>query len=558
MEFVLGVHSGINASAAVCELSGHQRLYALQEERLTGEKNYTGFPTKAISECLQKVHELGGSIALAAHASQVVQTKHLRRGFLSSLMATFPERHFDPHTNELRAQLLTRERQSAPRVLTAELYELGLTVPVLVLDHHESHAATAAFGLNAGSQDGSMVVTCDGSGDGLSSTVWLMQDGALTKVGETPDAASIGLLYMWTTFDYGFRPQEDEYKLMGMAPYVSLKDARPVANLFRDYVGITTDGLGFEAPHGDVQRAWPLIRNRLGRARFDHVFAGLQMFTEEILVDWLVQLVNQFRPRRVLGSGGVFMNVKVNQAIQQALPVPFHAFPSCGDESLSLGAAYLGARCLGVQTAPIRHLFLDPRGCENALDVTPTRPVVNGVDALEKVSSMLARGALIGRCAGHMEFGARALGNRSLLCHPGDSAASDRLNRAVKQRDFWMPFAPAVAEEHADALLEQNGISPRDRWMTTAFQTTQVGRSALAACVQPADGTARAQIVDRRENGDFHDLLLHCERAYGVAAVLNTSMNAHGHPLVRTSNQAISFMRHHKLDGLLLGNALIC
>lgn len=555
-EFVLGIHSGLNASAAVSPVSRNGRVFALQEERLTGEKNFFGFPDQAIKACRDKVSELGGHIALAAHASTYLQMDHLPRGHLESRMAGFQERRFEPEDLARRRDTYARLAKEAPRTLDERLVQLGVSTPVSVEDHHVSHARTAAYGLRGGLQEGALVLTCDGAGDGACATVSVARGGVLHEVARTDESASPGLIYMWTTFAYGFRPHEDEYKLMGMAPYVGREDCRDIVNIFEGFLCLSADGSGFKAPRGDVQRVWPQIREELGRRRFDHVFAGLQFFLEDLLVEWVTTLVAAHRPPAVFAAGGVFMNIKANQAIQKSLSVPFEAFPSAGDESLSIGAALSGADSLRGAFPGLDDLYLDPTDTWPASH-SWSRPPLVGDDAIKSAARLLGEGKILARFDGAMEFGARALGNRSLLCNPSNVQAAEALNRKLKHRDFWMPFAPAVREEEALDFLMPNGASKFNPWMTSAFHTTDTGRTLLAACVQPGDGTARAQVVSEAVSPGFHRLLSACSLEFGVGAVLNTSMNIHGEPLVRTYEQAMHFFETTDLEGIIIGDQLV-
>jgi len=172
------------------------------------------------------------------------------------------------------------------------------------------------------------------------------------------------------------------------------------------------------------------------------------------------------------------------------------------------------------------------------------------------VAARLAQGRVVGRCSGRMEFGARALGNRSILADPRSPAMVRVINEKIKNRDFWMPFAPAILQERADKYLA-NPKCLAAPFMTVAFETRDIARQHLAAAIHPADFTARPQLVDRMQNPEFHALIAEFEKLTGVGGVLNTSFNLHGEPIVRSAADAFRVFELTDIDDLWVGDALI-
>jgi predicted NodU family carbamoyl transferase len=235
-------------------------------------------------------------------------------------------------------------------------------VPLRLYDHHIAHGAAAYYGLRQRPAQPYLVLTCDGFGDGACATVAAWQEGDRQEIARTDMRNSLGLLYFWTTHAYGFRPHEDEYKLMGMAPYASPRRSAEVAGIYRRYLGLDESGLRFSRRTcTSVELSWPRLADELRGRRFDDVFGGLQRFTEDLLSRWVESAVQATGLTRVLAGGGVFMNVKANQRIA-ALPIveDFGAFPSCGDESLAVGAYYLAAaeRYGEAAVLPLPHCYL--------------------------------------------------------------------------------------------------------------------------------------------------------------------------------------------------------
>jgi carbamoyltransferase len=189
-----------------------------------------------------------------------------------------------------------------------------------------------------------------------------------------------------------------------------------------------------------------------------------------------------------------------------------------------------------------------------SLDVT--RYDVEKNPTPDRIAALLQEGKILARCAGRMEFGQRALGNRSILADPGNLVVKERINAAIKSRDFWMPFAPVVLDSYADRYL----INPKkleSPHMTLGFETTPEGYAAMIAACHPADRTARAQILRRETNPVLYSILEAFERKTERGALLNTSFNLHGHPIVNTPAEAVFVLENSGLDGLVMNHYLI-
>ncbi|MFQ5692759.1 MAG: carbamoyltransferase C-terminal domain-containing protein, partial [Nitrospinota bacterium] len=246
--------------------------------------------------------------------------------------------------------------------------------------------------------------------------------------------------------------------------------------------------------------------------------------------------------------------------------------PSCGDESNAIGAAYQvlygdrpggpgGDR--GDGFVPLENLYLgpesSPREIEEAMrqaGVSDRHEVRRPADVEAEAAALLVKDGVVARMAGRMEFGARALGNRSILADPRDYRVVARINKMIKSRDFWMPFAPTIlAERSAKYLKNPKGLeSP---FMMLAFDTTPEGREALPAATHPYDFTARAQLLRERDNPAYHRLIRRFEERTGVGAVLNTSFNLHGDPIVCSPAEALETFERSGLPHLILGEFLI-
>ena len=560
-DYIIGFYAGHNASACIGYKG--ELVYAIQEERLTGEKNYWGVPANAIQACLRHTGAKPRDLCAIVHGGNRVSARYHSR---DDVLRAY-RRH-----GSIVGRI--RQRLAMPIILAVKptfgqstvlecLAKLELEdVPTTFYDHHTSHAASAYYGLRKQNSERHLVLTCDGSGDTLSATVRVMGPEGDNVVATTSWHDSLGAIYSWVTFGLGFVPLEHEYKLMGMAPYAPPEAAEQMAQVFHKYLGMDGHGLGFKRrTRRRTNDLIELLLKDLRGKRFDYICAGLQHFTENILCDWSRNAVIATGIRDVLGAGGVFMNVKANKRIAELSEVnSFQAFPSCGDETLSIGAFYLeAAKQFGnSHVASLKHFYLGdditPQMAERAANMSECR-VVKPSNVAVEVATILASGQPIARCAGRMEFGARALGNRSILADPRNHDVVRVINQMVKKRDFWMPFAPMVRTEDQQLYLRnpKNLTSP---FMMMTFDTRENFRDIIAA-VHNADLTCRAQILTRDNNPEMYDILDAFHRLTGRGVILNTSFNLHGFPIVRTADEAVDVLRRSGLEHLQIGEYIL-
>ncbi|MTJ81269.1 MAG: hypothetical protein F8N37_09650 [Telmatospirillum sp.] len=562
---VLGVSDRANAAAVLVSPDG--ALRGLQEERPLRRKNAGGPPIRSIGWLLADngltpadIDELAlvdrmpdpGALSLA---------QRFRRG------DDWRDR-FRDKAGEFAKALFPAARSLARQRLEPYL-ALGFAAGrIRTYDHHDCHAATAYHGWGRYDRP-ILVVTCDGDGDGLCATVSVGRDGRLERIAAIDASQSLGHLFSLVTFLTGMTPNEHEYKLMGMAPY-----AQPgAAARIRDRL------LGLFDWDGSGRPLWrrrpgvppvPAMRRTVERLfaeeRFDAVMGGTQLFMEAMLCEWIRRAIRLTGIREVAAAGGVFMNVKANKAVMEMEEVAdLFVFPSCGDETGALGALYL-ARAAGAGVAgvpPLSTFYLGPDWDDDGIEeilaplVAESRITVERPQDLNRaIVDCLLQGEVVGRFAGREEFGARSLGNRALLADPRDPAVIPVINAMIKNRDFWMPFACSVQEEHAKRYL----INPKSLpapYMILSFDTTRDGQSDLRAGIHPYDHSCRPQVVRRQDNPPFWALIEAFRRETGVAGLLNTSLNLHGLPLAHRPADALEVMFHSGLRRLAIGPFLV-
>ena len=561
---ILGINDSHGASA--CILVDGRLLAAVQEERLNRVKNWQGFPAQSIATVLE-ISGLDVSdidvVALSGLHSPVPKSKAERMQEYAAASS--------PLTNMKRIVKLTpaqnwyRSRRRRERLELIE--QVGIpSNRVVLVEHHLAHAAAAYYGWGNLDED-ILVLTCDGAGDRLAATVNVGRNGKLERLASVAAPDSLGHIYSRITFLLGMVPLEHEYKLMGMSPYAPEEGTRAVYELLKDLLQFdSVGGLTWSRTNGcpDMYYSYTFLRDLLERKRFDWISGGVQRFTEDMLVQWVRNCVHKTSIRRVALGGGVFMNVKANKAISEMLEVEdLFVFPSCGDETNSIGAAYWVQAQEEDEAIiePIGPLYLGPAFDDAAVRKALDRTRDSGwsYEQIEDIevhtARLLSEGQIVARCKGRSEFGARALGNRSILADPTKPEVIRVINDMIKGRDFWMPFAPSILEERADDYI----VNPKQLhapYMILAFDTTS-RLGDLQAAIHPYDRTARPQVVRESWNPEYHRLLEGFDRLTDRAVVLNTSFNLHGYPIVQTPEDALDVFANSRLQYLALGNYIV-
>ncbi len=423
---------------------------------------------------------------------------------------------------------------------------------VTLHDHHLCHAASA---YHTCGHERALVVVVDGIGDGLAGSVWRGDGGRLEGLAAIPYPHSYGLLAATITGFLGFRPFRHEGKLTALAAH---GDA-----------GAVDVPWPFEGPAHERRftQRWGLqLRPWLER---------LSLYSQEDLAAWLQRglerdlcaLVDHWLSRTGLGAvalaGGVFANVPLNARVA-ALPgvQDLFIFPHMGDGGLAAGAALLvaaAARPDRWRPRPLPHVFLGPGWSEEEEERTLRRldvPYRRPRDLAAELASRLAMGQVVARCDGRMEFGPRALGNRSILAPAVDPDTTASLNRKLRRSPF-MPFAPLLAEEDAGRWIEGGDrVRHALEFMTVAVTGTEPFRERCPGAVH-VDGTLRPQLVTRRAHPGLHAVLQAYRARTGRPSIINTSFNLHEEPIVCSPEDAVRTFRLAKLDALALGPFLV-
>jgi len=559
---ILGIWDGHDSGAALL-VDGRLR-FAVNEERLTRRKLEIAFPSRSIEMCLGRTGLRPDQIDLVA-ATTSDPAKTLGRLWPGSKERYYAVRRRKSAPGPLAG--LTRamkyritewrpgpiSRSLSEAALKRQLARHGLTRAALrLVDHHAAHAAGAAW---CSGFSECAVVTIDGLGDGLSSTISRFSNGRLHRLAASLARHSIGVFFEHVTTLLNMRELEDEGKVMALADYAApIPDAD---NPLLPWVGVK-DGV--------ITTRWPghALRRPLARVHWRYAneqFAYLaQRTVERAAVALARDAMRLTGSRRLALAGGVVSNVKATRHVRLLPEVDdLFIFPHMGDGGLALGAAVQAATDAH---EPLRveldRLDLGPAYEESEIAARLEAAGLRAVRAADlpcRVAELLADGRIAMWFQGGMEYGPRALGQRSVLARPDRADLRDRLNLALKRRVWYQPFCPSMLEHDAARLLA-DWAGGRNRAMTMAYKVADEHRPLLAGVIS-VDGTCRPQIVGDDDAGPLAELLRSARRRWGAGAVLNTSFNIHGEPLVCSPSDAIDVFLRSGADALAIGPFLV-
>ncbi len=563
----IGCSSFHDPSAAL--LVDGQLVAAAEEERFTRSKHAFGQnPVHAARWCLAQAGLRAQDVDLVAYPWSARILKEKRWEYAKRAFPKSPSKAIRAFTKLVGLQ---RKRVGA---LHATLEALGLepeAVPVEFVEHHLAHASSA-FHLSG--YPSAAILTADGEGE-VTSTLFAegVADGRILKLREVLKPDSLGLFYATMTEYLGFDAMDGEYKVMGMAPY-----GDPSRYDLSHMVRLTDDG-GFRC---DDERVWVARSKRaapgkhfsrttvaeLGPPRtteeavepYIHIAAATQKLLEDrvlALVERNLKVALERHEGRLCFAGGVALNVRLNRKLlEHPLVSTLFVQPASSDAGIALGAATYAAVQRGERVAPMGTAALGP-------SYTPARvhEVLDGFsipyevvpDPADAAAELLAAGEVVAWFQGRMEWGPRALGQRSILGNPSVKGTAEDINRRIKYREPWRPFCPSILAEDAADVLDTTHDSP---YMTFTFGVRPAWRDRVPEIVH-VDGSARPQVVTPERAPAMHRLLTAFKRRTGLPCVINTSLNRRGEPLICSPEDALSMFFASGLEYLVIEDALV-
>lgn len=534
--FILGVSYGYTATAVL--LKDGKIIASASEERFNGLKNFNGFPQKAIDYCLKEGGITGQDLDLVTTPYLYLPPSHLpsdlkQRSASNSVIKiciekvrlvyrwmryNFPFiRPVGHYLYRTVVYLLSSRYTNIQKSQIANYLKIDVT-KVKAYEHHLCHAACGYYSSPLNNSK-SLVLTLDGEGDNYSASVSIFDKRVNKVISKTPREYSFGYVFGHVTKFLGMKPHEHEYKVMGLAPYAKDEMVNKVYETIKDTVTFDKDNkLNFYMPF-NAQDYNFFLKSKLSEIRFDYIAGAFQKLAEEKISTWVRAAIKKTKLSRVILSGGVFMNVKVNQVIMNMPEVKdMFIMPSCADESAPIGSCYLGylelTKGKNVDIYPISDLYWGPSYSDSEIkEVIPkNKYIVKKHKEIEKtIAKLLYNGEIIAHLNGRMEWGARALGNRSILANPKNPDVIKEINEMVKNRDFWMPFAPSILNDRIkDYLVNPKNIE--SKYMMIGFDSTPLAKKELRAALHPYDDTMRPQIVNKVTNERYYKIIKEFEK----------------------------------------------
>lgn len=588
---ILGINPSHNATA--CLLEDGEIKACISEERLTRVKNQSGFPKLAVRECLRVASKATHDIDYVVFS---FKDPKVNAGFTPLAQESLKNDWVknDLWTNAKRVAWIVKEQALSKIPQSRNIYdtvlpifyslfvhpklqnevvenvrkELGIAKEkILFADHHTTHSFSAYYSSPNYWKEPKLILTLDAMGDGLCSTVGIGKNGRIKTIAKTRAGNSIGDLYAFITAYLGMKMGEHEYKVMGLAPYAGGDYPKNAYNKLKRLIWVNDDLTFSTQYHSHI--FYKLLPELLKGERFDNVSAAIQQLTEELLTTWVKKAVAKTGIKSVVCGGGLFMNVKTNQKIWELPSVKdLFVMPSCGDESTAIGAAYWGYERERTKDnslpriSPLRDLYFGPQysdkdiGGELKKKKYSKYKITRPKNLAASIARLLKKDQPVARFAGRMEWGARALGNRSILANPESLDVVRVINSQIKSRDFWMPFAPVIMKERESKYIV-NPKRIRAPYMIVTFDSTRQGRTKFKAAMHQYDFTLRPQIIERDWNEDYWQICREFEKITGIGGVLNTSFNLHGFPIVCTPKDALDVFEKSGLKYLAIGSYLL-
>ncbi|MFC1888532.1 carbamoyltransferase [Thermodesulfobacteriota bacterium] len=605
--YTLGINPGHDATACIIDEKG-RILASVAEERMSRVKFDYGIPYLAMEECLRLVNLTRADIGLIGVGFRKYlhpETHRWNTLHLSNEPAPFDYDDFrlayasrwDAVAGALKKNILDLFPGKSGKVYSQEeLHQYTLDVlkdvflkagfgkaEVFTIDHHLAHAASAYY---SSGFENPLIVTCDGAGDGLCASMNAVVDGRVQRLHGAPDSCSPGQVYSEVTHLLGFKRNRHEGKITGLAAY---GDEKKAGDQFLRYMNLDNGGTSFsydpDLSETGVRRKIRTLAKLLQGQRImgDHISdvrkhleteldgvsredlsAAVQKALEENVAQYVNHEFVMGRWDRIALAGGVFANVKLNQRIAELEGVKeVFVHPNMGDGGVSYGAALLAVlekdSRAEIAPRPLNDVYFGSGYTDDEIKKCLDRAGIEAThfrNVEKEIAARVARKKIVGRFDGKMEYGPRALGNRSILADPTDMSINDWLNKRLKRTEF-MPFAPSVLERAAPEIFKNyESGAYTSSFMTITFDVFDEWIERAPAVVH-VDGTARPQVVKREHNESYYRVLEEYEKLTGLPLFVNTSFNMHEEPILRTPDDALRSFEAGSVDVLAIGSFIV-
>jgi len=562
----LGISCYYHDSAAALLKDGHV-IAAVEEERFSRKKFDDGFPKMAIEWCLKEAGINASQInSVAFYDKPVLKFERL----LDNYIAVAPRGLYsflDVIPKWIHKRLwIKHEIKKALK---------GFKGEIIFPEHHLSHAAHAFY---TSPFEESAILTIDGVGEWSTASIGYAKNNSIKITNDIRWPHSLGLFYSAFTYFLGFKVNEGEYKLMGLSSYgkpkyydlilnnlIDVKDDGSI-HLNMKYFAFTYDKVMTNKKFSDLFGISPKTKNeKTLQIHFD-IGASAQKVLEDVILKMVNHVYEKTKMENLCIGGGVALNGVANYKILKEGPFEnIHIPPSPGDAGSAVGAAqYLyhnyhnNERIIETDPAKRIHenIYVGPSfSNEEIIEFLDSKNIsyesFDRESLLKKTAQLIADGNIMGWYQGKMEWGPRALGNRSILADPRRADMKDILNTKIKHRESFRPFAPSILEEHVSEYFDMDIPSPYMLMVST------VKKPKVIPAVTHVDGTGRLHTVSKKSNPLYYDLINEFYLLTGVPVIINTSMNVMGEPIVNTPEQAYQMIVKTDMDCIVIGNNLV-
>jgi carbamoyltransferase len=567
---VLGLSGAVGHDPSAALLVDGKIVAAAEEERFNRNKHSKGLqPELSAQFCLKYAGLKPGDVQVVAYPYAPISIFGPERWHYAWRHLYTPDRAIVAILNGNR-----RYQRNVANVF-AMLEKIGIDpkrVKFVPVEHHLAHASSA---YHLSGYRNAAIMSIDGIGEYCTTWFGHGKDGAIHCLKEFFAPDSLGGFYGSITEFLGFEMLDGEYKVMGMAPYgdAGKIDLSPLIKWDETGFKINTryiNCLGWRRYKRDGRGLFFAQRlvDLWGPARqgddIDEPYVHIAAATQKLLEDIVLALAKFYlgehiaRTNRLCYAGGVALNVKCNKALIEYLGPGGELFvqPAASDAGTALGAATYAAHGLGDTILPMDHAYLGPEYSNNEIEAALQKRGVRYEKCksiTDACSDLLAAGEVVAWFQGRMEFGPRALGNRSILGNPARKGTADLINAQIKYRERWRPFCPSIADHVAHDLLQSNHPSP---YMTFTFDVAEKWKTRIPEVVH-VDGTARPQVVTAQSNRRYYELIERFAAKTHVPVLLNTSLNRRGEPIVCTPDDALNMFYGSDLQNLAIGDFLV-
>ncbi|MBM3910683.1 MAG: carbamoyltransferase [Thaumarchaeota archaeon] len=563
--YTLGISCYYHDSAAALLKDG-KVIAAVEEERFSRKKFDDEFPKTAIEWCLKDAEITSSQISMIAfYDKPILKFERL----LDNYIAVAPRGLYsflDVIPKWLHKRLWIKDQ------IKKQLK--GFSGKIIFPDHHLSHAAYAFF---TSPFDESAILTVDGVGEWTTASFGKANGTKITLSHDIRWPHSLGLFYSAFTYFLGFQVNEGEYKLMGLSSYGKPKFYDTIMNNLIDvkqdgsinmnmkFFAFTYDKVMTNRKFSDLFGIVPRKESdKIEQIHYD-IGASAQKVLEDIILKMVSHIHKQTNMKNLCFGGGVALNGVANYRILKEGPFEqVHIPPSPGDAGSAIGCAqflyYSHLNKRRISSDPSKriqeNIYVGPHYSNDQINsfldsYNITYDYLERNPLLEKTAKLISEGKVVGWYQGKMEWGPRALGNRSILADPRNERMKDILNEKIKHRESFRPFAPSVLEEYMSEYFDIDVPSPY------MLMVVPVKKSGKIPAVTHIDGTARLQTVSKDTNPLYYDLIHEFYKITGVPIVINTSMNVRGEPIVNTPEQAFEMILKTDMDILVMNNFMV-